>query len=219
MSEVRHKGLLVVFEGIDGTGKSTHARLLEDHLREIGLDVIRSREPTQGPHGRALRESARRGRRPPQEELELFLADRRQHVAEVLRPALDADKVVLVDRYYLSTAAYQGARGLDPEEILIINESFAPIPDLAVLIEVPVDEGRRRIQHRGDGDGDLFEREEELQRVAAVFASLHRPYIVRLRSDQPVENLQRAIRECVESHPRFRSLLARARPGNSRHER
>lgn len=212
MSDDRHNGFLVVFEGIDGTGKSTHLHLLAEHLEGLGLDVVRSREPTQGPHGLRLRESARHGRLPPREELALFLADRRQHVAEILQPALAAGAAVLVDRYYLSTAAYQGARGLDPEEILRANEAFAPAPDVAVLIAVPVGEGRRRIHHRGDGEGDLFEREEELRRVADVFARLDRPYIARFDGDQPVDDVQRAIRARVEAHPRFSELRARPVP-------
>ena len=196
-------GFLVVFEGIDGTGKSTQAGLLEAHVRSLGLEVVRSREPTQGPFGRELRESATRGRRSPEEELDLFIRDRREHVELVLRPALAAGSFVIVDRYYLSTAAYQGARGLDPEMILQRNEAFAPIPDVAVLLELDVTDGRRRIRRRGDGDGDLFEIEDELRRVAEVFAALDRPYIARFDGSRPIDEVSRAIREQIESHPRF----------------
>lgn len=203
MSTSARNGFLVVIEGIDGTGKSTHADILAAAMRARGLPVVQSREPTQGPWGRQIRESARHGRRPPAEELALFLNDRRQHVAEVLQPALDAGAIVIVDRYFLSTAAYQGARGLDPEEILRTNEEFAPIPDVAIMLTVDAAIGRRRIRSRGDGDGDLFEKEDELRRVAQVFAQLDRPYITRIDTAQPVEAVAAQIRAAVESHPRF----------------
>ncbi len=196
-----------MFEGIDGTGKSTQAGLFAGYVRSLGLRVVQSREPTHGRFGAELRQSATRGRRSPEEELDLFIRDRREHVEQVLQPALDAGKVVVVDRYYLSTAAYQGARGLDPEAILQQNEAFAPIPDIAVLIHLDVQDGRRRIRGRGDGDGDLFEIEDELRRVADVFAALDRPYINRFDGSRSIEDLSREIRERVISHPRFRQLL------------
>ncbi len=201
------QGFLIVFEGIDGTGKSTQADLLAEHVRSLGLTVVQSREPTHGRFGAELRQSATEGRRSPEEELDLFIRDRREHVAQVLQPALDRGKVVIVDRYYLSTAAYQGARGLDPEVILQQNEEFAPIPDVAVLIHLDVQDGRQRIRGRGDGDGDLFEIEDELRRVAEVFAGLDRPYIVRFDGSRTIADLSKDICERVTSHPRFRHLI------------
>lgn len=206
MTRGDRKGFLVVFEGIDGTGKSTQAAILAAAMRDRGLSVVESREPTQGPWGQEIRESARRGRRSPAEELALFVNDRREHVGAVLQPALDAGAFVIVDRYYLSTAAYQGARGLDPEAILRANEAFAPIPDVAFLLEIDAGAGRHRIQARGDGDGDLFEAEDDLRRVAAVFASLDRPYIVRLAAARPVDVIAEEILRRVEQHPRFRDF-------------
>ncbi len=199
----RHNGLLIVIEGIDGTGKTTQAELLADHLRSAGADVLRSREPTDGPAGQRLRDSASSGRLAAREELDLFVEDRRQHVDGVLAPALAAGKVVIVDRYYLSTAAYQGARGLDAEDILRRNESFAPLPDLAIILELPPEVGRARVRRRGDGDGDLFEVEEELRRVAATFASLERDYITRIDAAQSIEKIHHHIVAAVESHPRL----------------
>jgi dTMP kinase len=171
MSPCARGGILIAFEGIDGAGKSTQARLLRDRLLAAGLDVVSTKEPTAGPHGQRLRESGRSGRLSPQEELEAFLADRREHVREVIAPALAAGKVVIVDRYYYSSAAYQGARGIDRRQILTRNEAFAPLPDLAVLLDVRVRTGLSRIAQRGAGT-NLFEREADLQRVAEVFLSL-----------------------------------------------
>lgn len=185
--------MLVVLEGIDGAGKTTQLRLLADRLRAAGLAVVTAKEPTDGPHGARLRASATTGRLPPGEELALFEADRREHVAAVLTPALARGDVVLLDRYYFSTAAYQGARGLDAEDIVARNETFAPAPDLLLILEVPVDVGLARIHARGDGAGNLFERRDALARVAEIFARLERPYCARLDGTPPAETVHRAI--------------------------
>lgn len=197
MGSEQTTGRLIVFEGIDGAGKSTQARLLAETLESAGLTVLQTREPTDGPHGRRLRESAASGRLPPSEELELFVLDRKQHVRDEILPALAAGKVVIIDRYYLSTAAYQGARGLDPEAIMSANEAFAPIPALAILLTADAGEGRGRIRGRGDGDGNLFERESELREVAAVFDSLDRPYIERIDGRGSIAEVHARIVRCV----------------------
>lgn len=107
-----NKGLLIVFEGIDGTGKSTQMSLLARYLREKGFAVIETREPTNGQFGQQIRALyTNRSGVSPEQELELFLADRREHVDNVLTPALQEGKIVLCDRYFLSTAAYQGVIG------------------------------------------------------------------------------------------------------------
>jgi dTMP kinase len=195
-----NKGFLLVLEGIDGAGKTTQAERLTKLLTEDGWDVVRSKEPTDGPWGRKLRESATAGRLAANEELELFIRDRREHVANVLRPALDRGAVVIVDRYYFSNAAYQGARGLEPDAILRENEAFAPQPDLLVLLEVPPAVGLRRIQKRGDR-ANLFEQEEQLAAVAAVFSRLQRPYLHRVDGTLPAEDVTHGLLERLYRGP------------------
>ncbi len=169
------RGALIVIEGIDGAGKSTqHARLAARLLAE-GYAVTASREPTGGPHGRRIREIARAGRQATsaEEEVRLFLDDRREHVAQVIAPALAAGQVVLLDRYYLSTIAYQGALGIDPGFIQQANESFAPPPDLALILMLPVAEALARIRAGRAGGLDVaFERADYLERVASIFRSM-----------------------------------------------
>jgi len=193
-TDCRRPGLLIVFEGIDGTGKSTQVRLLAEALRQQGREVVTTFEPTDGPHGRRIRELfTSRDSVSTEEELALFMADRRQHVDEVIRPALAAGQVVLSDRYYLSTAAYQGAAGLDPEAIIAANEAFAPVPDCVLLLEVPISLGRHRIEQlRGEVLND-FEREETLRRVADVFAVIRRDYIKRIDATGSLETVHRAV--------------------------
>jgi dTMP kinase len=173
MRAVDRTGVLVAVEGIDGAGKTTQVRRLEAVLREAGVPVVVTKEPTAGPWGRKIRESARTGRMPPEQELEAFLRDREEHVRDLLVPALKDGKVVIVDRYYFSTVAYQGARGLDPAELMKMN-AFAPEPDLLIVLDVPPEVGLRRVRERGDV-ADHFEREDELRRVREIFRTLDLP--------------------------------------------
>ncbi len=173
------QGLFIVIEGIDGTGKSTQATRLAEWFREQGREVVPSREPTDGPWGKKLRESAATGRLSPEDELDYFLNDRRQHVAEVIEPSLAAGKVIILDRYYFSTMAYQGARGFDPVEIRRRNEEFAPVPDLLLIMDLDVDAALARIGARGDNANE-FEKRENLERCREIFLSLRDEPFVRV---------------------------------------
>jgi dTMP kinase len=184
-------GFLLVIEGIDGAGKSTLARSLAAWLREQGRTVVVDREPTDGPHGRALRESAKTGRLSPEAELDLFLKDRREHVEQVIAPALSRGEVVILDRYYFSNAAYQGARGGDPAAIVAENETFAPVPDLVLLLDLGPATGHARIDARGGGLDD-FEGAAYLAEVRRNFLAFDRPFIRKLDAALPQDQLQQA---------------------------
>ena len=190
-------GMLIAFEGIDGTGKSTQVALLAAHLRECGYDVVETREPTDGPYGRRIRDLYRnRSQVTPEEELELFLRDRRQHVDQCIRPALERGAIVLTDRYYFSTAAYQGAAGCDPAAIFVRHD-FAPEPDLVLLLTLSPTESVGRIRGlRGETLND-FEQEEQLEKVAALFASFRHNCIVRIHAAPSVAEVHALIREAV----------------------
>ncbi len=197
--EKSRRGLLIAFEGIDGTGKTTQIRLLAEALKEKGYGVIATCEPTNGPYGKKIRQLfLKRHTVSREEELALFVADRRQHVNEVIEPALDSGKIVLTDRYYLSTAAYQGAAGGDPEEIIRQNEDFAPVPDLVILLVAPVVLGVHRVQKLRNESLNDFEQEQGLEKVAAVFARLDRGYIKRLDATQSVEEVHRGVMMYVD---------------------
>jgi len=188
------KGRLIAFEGIDGTGKSTQIKLLAEFLREQGgRRVVLTREPTDSEYGRRIRELyVNRGSCTPEEELELFLQDRRLHVRELIDPELAAGSIVLTDRYYYSTAAYQGANGLNVQDILERN-SFAPRPDLVILLTMPPELSAERISSRG-GQVNAFEQLDALRRTAAIFASFTDPWICRIDAVQPVISVCEAIR-------------------------
>lgn len=175
------RGTLVALEGLDGSGKTTQLPALVAALRAAGRDVVPTREPTGGPHGRRIREMARSGHLvAPDVELRWFCEDRREHVAQVIAPALAAGRTVVTDRYYLSTVAYQGARGLDWRGVLAESEREFPIPDLALIFEVPPGVGLARVRARGAPAEPAFERAEYLVRVAAIFAAIERDYVVRI---------------------------------------
>ncbi|MFV0437665.1 MAG: dTMP kinase [Desulfopila sp.] len=190
-------GRLIVFEGIDGTGKSTQAKLLGDFLRHGGYQVLVTREPTDGEYGQKIRKLySDRTLVSKKEELELFLADRRQHVETELIPALTAGQIVVCDRYFLSTIAYQGANGFACADLLRRN-SFAPDPDLALILEVSTATSRRRITSGRGERPNAFEQEEMLDRVSALFARLDLPYIRRIDAETPVEAIHREVVSAV----------------------
>jgi dTMP kinase len=195
-----NRGVLVALEGIDGSGKSTQVRSLEVIFREKGYETLSLHEPSDSPWGRRIRELKRSGHRlfSPSQELDLFLLDRRYDVAAHIRPALVAHKLVLMDRYYFSTIAYQGALGIDPEHIQHLNEAFAPVPDLVFILLIPPTEALERIRRsRGRAD-DVFEREEYLKSVDAIFRTLKGPHIHFIPADQPIEAVTSMLRWKIE---------------------
>jgi dTMP kinase len=196
------RGILVALEGIDGTGKSTQAQRLTAIFREQGYAVTALHEPTESPWGRHLREAMTAGYRrlAPSQELDLFLQDRRYDVAAHIQPALTAGQLVLMDRYYFSTIAYQGARGIDPEHIRRLNEAFAPVPDLVFLLLISPAEALKRIrQGRGQTD-DAFEQEEYLKSVDGIFRTIQGSHIHPIDADQPIDVVTSALQEKIQAY-------------------
>ena len=175
------RGKLIALEGVDGCGKSTQIERLAAALRERGCAVESTSEPTGGELGKRIRAMARSGETvAPETELAWFVADRREHVEQVIEPGLAAGAWVLTDRYTLSSVAYQGARGLSADEILRASESDFPHPDLALVFEIDVQLGLSRIGGRQGVAEPVFENRDVLEAAAAIFASLDRAYIERI---------------------------------------
>lgn len=165
-------GILVAIEGIDGAGKTTLLHALAARLRACTqAPVVTGKEPTDGPFGAQLRASALTGRLPPEEELRLLLADRQAHVDQVIGPTLAAGGYMLLDRYYYSTAAYQGAAGLPVADLLAHNRVFAPRPDLLLVVDVDPAVGLTRVGKRGDV-ANHFEVPHTLGRARTIFQQL-----------------------------------------------
>jgi dTMP kinase len=181
-------GFLLALEGIDGSGKSTAAEGIVSALRGEGRTVVATREPTEGEWGRRIREMAASGRTvSPSEELRWFVEDRREHVAQVIAPGLAAGSVVVTDRYFLSSVAYQGARGLDWRGILQESEEQFPIPDLALLFRIDPAAGLERIRGRGHRAEPAFEERRFLLRVAAIYEAVERPWLQRIPAQRSPE--------------------------------
>ena len=171
-------GVLVNLEGIDGCGKSTQSKLLLEKLEGEGKKVIILKEPTKRPHGQKLWDMLHGKRKATNEEiLELFVLDRKQHVEEKIQPALDSGAVVLMDRYYYSSMAYQVAGGIDVEEIREKHE-FAPKPDVVLIFDLPVSVALERV--KGHSDADEFEKEEHLEKVREAYLNLENDPLVRI---------------------------------------
>ena len=171
-------GVLVNLEGIDGCGKSTQSKLLLEKLEGEGEKVIILKEPTKRPHGQKLWDMLHGKRKATNEEiLELFVLDRKQHVEEKIQPALDSGAVVLMDRYYYSSMAYQVAGGIDVEEIREKHE-FAPKPDVVLIFDLPVSVALERV--KGHSDADEFEKEEHLEKVREAYLDLENDPLIRI---------------------------------------
>jgi dTMP kinase len=185
--------LLIAVEGIDGAGKTTQVRLLAQALERLGERVITSKEPTDGPWGRKIRESAAKGRLSLEEELQAFVNDRIEHVKTLIQPGLEAGAAVILDRYFYSTIAYQGSRGGDIGELKAQMEQIAPIPDVVFLLDLPPAEGIRRISESRKEQPNAFEKLDTLTRVREAFNAIPEPRIVRIDGARPVEEVHDAV--------------------------
>lgn len=154
-------GMFISFEGIDGSGKSTQARLLADRLRADGHDVILTREPGGSEGAEQIRNLVLNGptdRWSPQTELLLFNAARRDHLERLIWPALEDGKIVVCDRFADSTRAYQGSTRGERRKLVddLHNLMIGVEPDMTVLVDIDPNTGHSRATERNTGD-DRFE--------------------------------------------------------------
>ena len=193
------RGFLIVFEGIDGTGKSTQCELLAKSLTERDMLNIALAEPTRGTWGKKVRKLLSEGRQgiSPQEELSWFVNDRKEDIELNIMPALQDNKVVLMDRYYFSTAAYQGALGLDPEQIRLENETFAPIPDRVLIFLTSPETCLERIESSRD-QKSAFEKLDYLKNVQEIFKSFAGPNIRFIDSIGSVTEVHEKVLSSIE---------------------
>jgi dTMP kinase len=181
------RGFFIVLEGLDGCGKSTHRRRVAERLRELGFEVVETREPSDGPVGRLLRECSERGLRFPAEvEALLYAADRLLHVYETVEPALREGRLIVSERYLHSSIAYQGAEGVDIEWIRELNR-FAPKPDIAILLDIKPEIAVERMRDRRL---TAYEDYEIQRRVREIYLRLvEEGELVRIDAERPVEEV------------------------------
>jgi dTMP kinase len=191
------RGAFIVFEGIDGSGKSTHIRLLCSELKQQGYSVLRTSEPSQGRIGRFIREYVehRRSRLPPEIEALLFAADRFEHVKRIIEPALERGRLVISDRYLHSSLAYQGAEGVSLEWIRELNR-FTLRPDLCILLDVRPETGLGRMRRRRRTVFEVYTFQQRVRNLYLQFAE--QDELERVDADRPVAEVQRDISALVK---------------------
>jgi len=183
-------GTFITFEGIDGSGKSTQLRLLNNFLRASGYNPVITREPGGTPVGLRLRAALLDASEEvdPLTELLVFAADRAQHVRRVIRPALETGQIVISDRYADATVAYQGAgRGFPPELIgeIVQLATEGLKPDLTVLFDLGIDESTNRTTRRSTGKSSTKTGPDRLDIEDAEFHARVRDAYLRIASAEP----------------------------------
>lgn len=209
MRQAKAAGTFIVLEGLDGAGTTTQLDRIASALRGEGLRVATTREPSDGPIGTLIRQALTGRLTLPQshEPLSgqtlalLFAADRMDHLAACVTPALEQGQIVLCDRYVLSSLAYQGA-ALPMAWVESINQAARPA-DLTLFLEVGTDVASKRRRGRG-GAEELFEADEQQRRIArhyqaAIRRRSVRERIVRLDGEQPVEKVTAAALEHIHA--------------------
>lgn len=200
------RGKFITLEGIDGAGKSTHLGWLVDHLRAGGKSVVQTREPGGTPLGEKLRTLLLSEPMHLETEALLMFAARREHIAQVIEPALARGDWVVCDRFTDASFAYQGGgRGLDRTRLEIL-ESWVQgglAPDLTLLFDVPIDVALGRIGGMGR-ELDRFEQEKAdfFERVRAAYLSRSARDIRRIRvieANRPIDSIKNELEEIVAS--------------------
>jgi len=195
-------GRFITLEGGDGSGKSTQIALLSDFLATRGIDVHVTREPGGTRLGEALREIILHNADPIDDKVELLLmfAARSQHVTNVIKPRLSNGQWVLSDRFTDATFAYQGGgRQMDVKDVEVLQNLVQGDfrPDKTILLDLPVEQGIRRLTHRGEA-GDRIE-EQDLafkQRVREAYLERHRhcsSRIALVEATAPIQEVHKAI--------------------------
>ena len=194
--------LFILFEGIDGSGKSTQSNLLFRYFESIGLPAVKLFEPTDGEWGRKIREMLRGEDMPPADELlNLFIKDREEDAEKNILPALNGKKIIIMDRYYYSNAAYQGAAGISPEKIIAKNrEKDFPEPDRVYFIDIPPAIAVMRVTNRSEAEKDVFEKESFLEKVRDIYLELADDKFLVINGTGDIEEIFKIIINDIESN-------------------
>ena len=199
------KGLFITFEGVDGCGKTTQIKLLDEYLRKLGYKTLLTREPGAKGLGENLREILLNydGEVSSKCESFLFLADRAQHVDCIIKPAIDKGIIVLCDRHTDSTIAYQGyGRGVDKEELKNLNSiaTGGLKPNLTIVFDVDIETSAKRVgkeKDRMESAGIEF-----FERVRNGFLEIAKQEPARVKvidSTKPIETIHNEVLELVKN--------------------
>ncbi|MBU0546639.1 MAG: dTMP kinase [Patescibacteria group bacterium] len=194
MKKNTYSGKFIVFEGLDGSGQSTQSNLLRKFLLEKGNNVVLTKEPTfNSQAGKKIRQILDKKEKIfPQKLQELFAEDRKEHLENIVIPALQKGEVVISDRYYFSSFAYGMSDGLDIDWLIETNNNFL-LPDITFLLKVSPDVCLERIQGRGS-ERTLFEEKKKLEKVWNFYAGLPKRF-----ENMFIIDGQKSIEEVFES--------------------
>ncbi len=201
LAEWRHAydGLLVVFEGIDGSGKSTQIELVYNFFSTAGKKVIKMREPSNSKYGKIIREKMKDDQTlTPEEEYELFMKDRELHFKEKIFPALKKGFIVLLDRFYHSTYAYQKAKGIDGNRIIQENMRIVIKPDIVFIFDIFVGEAIRRIKKTRKNLNKLFEKKDYLMKVRENYFDFSGKGVHFISAEQSIESIYEFVIRKIE---------------------
>lgn len=196
--------MFITFEGVEGSGKSTQAKLLAEFLTQAGHKVVLTREPGWGHLGELIRKvilDERDLELHPFSELCLFCADRAQHVRDFIRPRLDSGEIVICDRYFDSTVVYQGhGRNLEKELVNQIAEAstLGLVPDITFLLNLPVSTGLGRIQTRDEitkMDEEPLEFHEMIKKGYMLLAEKEPDRIKKVDADRDISETHEEIKK------------------------
>ncbi len=194
-------GKFIVFEGPDGSGQSTQSSLLRDFLIERGYQVIVTKEPTiDSEAGKKIKKVLEKEVEVSSEELQqLFVQDRKEHLENLIIPALKEGKFVISDRYFFSTFCFGAAAGLDMEKLIEMNNNFLR-PDLTFILKVDPKVCVQRITERGSKK-TLFEVEERLTKVMENYEKMPSRFenVKVINGEQPIEKVSEDIKRVVSS--------------------
>jgi len=167
-----YKGKFIVFEGIDGAGRSTQVAGLGEFLVHNNFNVVTTKEPTEDSEaGRKIKKTLKEKTEiDPMEFQKLYVQDREEHLKNRIIPALKDGKIVISDRYFFSTFAYGFSHGADLEKLIKLNNNFL-YPDMVFLFKISAKEAIKRIEKRGDPK-ELFEKEQMLKKVNLAYQNL-----------------------------------------------
>jgi dTMP kinase len=192
------KGKLIVFEGIDGAGLTTQSQMLEKYLKEKKYEVVLTKEPTNNLIGGIIRAALKREWLTSNRTLQLlFSADRAHHLEKEIIPALEDGKIVISDRYFISTIAY-GMIELEKDWLKALNSKFL-LPDIIFIIDVPVEVSIERIKASRFGF-ELFEEKKKLEKIRNNFLELSKEYknCFVINGNRSIEEVHKEIVKIVE---------------------
>lgn len=196
------KGKLIVIEGIDGSGKSTCAKNLAEKLNSINIKTIYTFEPTHSHYGAKLRGGMLSEDLDAEEELLLFVKDRKEHIEYMIKPALEEGYFIILDRYFYSSIAYQGAKGIDINRIINMHKDFIIKPDIVFIFHLPIDIALNRIISKR-GIADRFENETYLKKVDKIFHSFNEPFIYHIDTDKDIKIINDELFNILEKSKMF----------------